>query len=89
MQETHPPIELFMVEVRVADLATAGRWYVDSLGLRPVLDDPDGRFLLLDAGPSRVALKEGAGSGDRSAVRLIFRVSDVRRGAPPADRSGG
>lgn len=71
------PIELFMIEVRVADLARAGRWYVDVLGLRPVLDDPGGRFVLLEAGSGRMALKEGPPSADRGAVRLIFRVADV------------
>ena len=77
IHRSDPPIELFMVEVRVADWARTSRWYVDVLGLRPVLDDPEGRFLLLEAGSGRVALKEGQGTGDRGAVRLIFRVEDV------------
>ncbi len=72
-----PPIGLFMVEVRVADLARAARWYVDVLGLRPALDDPGGRFVLLEAGSGRVALKEGPASADRGAVRLIFQVADI------------
>jgi catechol 2,3-dioxygenase-like lactoylglutathione lyase family enzyme len=74
---TDPTIELFMVEVRVADWASSARWYVEVLGLRPVLEDREGRFLLLEAGPGRLALKEGPGSSDRGAVRLIFRVGDV------------
>ena len=69
--------ELFMVEVRVADLAASRRWYVEVLGLEPVLDDREGRFLLLGAGTGRVALKEGDGPADRGAVRLMFRVEDV------------
>jgi len=71
------PIELFMVEVRVADLDASRRWYVDLLGLRPALDDPGGRFVLLEAGGGRVALKEGPAIGGRGAVRLVFRVGDV------------
>ena len=72
-----PTIEWFMAEVRVADLAASRRWYVDVLGLRPALDDPPGRFLLLEAGGGRLALKEGPGLGARGAVRLVFRVGDV------------
>ena len=66
-----------MVEVRVADWAASARWYVEILGLRPILEDRERRFLLLEAGAGRVALKEGSGSADRGAVRLIFRVADV------------
>jgi catechol 2,3-dioxygenase-like lactoylglutathione lyase family enzyme len=68
---------LFMVEVRVLDWDAASRWYVDVLGLRPMMEDREGRFLLLDAGPARVALKEGPAIADRGAVRLIFKVNDV------------
>ena len=71
------PIELFMTEVRVVDLDASRRWYVDALGLRPILDDPAGRFALLEAGGCRLALKEGAPVADRGAVRLIFRVSGL------------
>ena len=77
MQETRPTIELFMVEVRVADWASSSRWYVDVLGLRPVLEDRERRFSLLEAGSARVALKEGPALGGRGAVRLIFKVGDV------------
>ena len=77
MQETRPTIELFMVEVRVADWASSSRWYVDVLGLRPVLEDRGRRFSLLEAGSARVALKEGPALEGRGAVRLIFKVGDV------------
>ncbi|WP_435009388.1 VOC family protein [Tundrisphaera lichenicola] len=69
--------ELFMVEVRVADRASSSRWYAEFLGLRPILDDPGGGFVLLEAGPGKVALKEGAAVEGRGAVRLVFRVGDV------------
>jgi catechol 2,3-dioxygenase-like lactoylglutathione lyase family enzyme len=74
---TDPMIELFLVEVVVRDWAASSRWYVDVLGLRPILEDRDGRFLLLEAGSGRVALKERSPLADRGAVRLIFRVADV------------
>ena len=74
---TDPTIELFMVEVHVADWAASARWYVDVLGLRPVLEDVERRFLLLEAGSGRVALKEDPGVADRGAVRLVFQVGDV------------
>jgi catechol 2,3-dioxygenase-like lactoylglutathione lyase family enzyme len=79
-------MELYMVEVRVSDWATSSRWYVDVLGLRPSLEDRERRFLLLDAGSGRVALKEGPVIPDRGAVRLIFRVADV---AAERDRLAG
>ena len=74
--DDHAP-ELFMVEVRIADWAASSRWYADILGLRPTLEDRDRRFLLLEAGSGRIALKEGPFISDRGAVRLIFRVADV------------
>lgn len=72
-----PTPELFMVEVRVADWARSSRWYVDVLGLRPTLEDRERRFLLLEAGAMRVALKEDPTLADRGGVRLVFRVADV------------
>jgi catechol 2,3-dioxygenase-like lactoylglutathione lyase family enzyme len=79
-------MELFMVEVRVADWATSSRWYIEILGLRPTLEDRDRRFLLLEAGSGQVALKEGPVIPDRGAVRLIFQVKDV---AAERDRLAG
>ncbi len=70
-------LELFMIEIRLAHWVASSRWYVDVLGLKPVLEDPARRFLLLQAGPGRIALKEGRAPGDRGAVRLIFQVGDV------------
>ncbi len=71
------PIELFLAEVRVADWAASARWYSEVLGLRPTLEDPEHRYSLLEAGPGRLALKEGPAVADRGAVRLVFRVGDV------------
>jgi catechol 2,3-dioxygenase-like lactoylglutathione lyase family enzyme len=77
MNDRGASIELFMVEVRVLDWSASALWYVDVLGLRPAFEDRDGRFLLLEAGSGRIALKEGPGAGDRGAVRLVFQVADV------------
>jgi predicted enzyme related to lactoylglutathione lyase len=71
------PLELFMVEIRLADWPGSSRWYIDVLGLSPILEDPERRFLLLEAGSGRIALKESPEPGDRGAVRLIFQVGDV------------
>jgi hypothetical protein len=72
-----PTLELFMVEVRLADWPGTSRWYVDVLGLTPILEDSDRRFLLLGTGACRVALKAGSTAGDRGVVRLIFQVGNV------------
>jgi catechol 2,3-dioxygenase-like lactoylglutathione lyase family enzyme len=82
MERTHPGIELFLTELKVADWPRALRWYVDVLGLRPVLEDAEHQYALLEAGTGRVALKGGGvpGSGvgpGRDAVRLVFRVEDL------------
>jgi catechol 2,3-dioxygenase-like lactoylglutathione lyase family enzyme len=66
-----------MVEIRLADWAASSRWYVDVLGLKPVLEDSARRFLLFEAGSGRIALKESLAPVDRGAVRLIFQVGDV------------
>ena len=70
-------IAWFMAEVRVADVEASARWYSGVLGLRVTLADPAGGFVLLEAGPGRVALKQGAEIEGRGAVRLVFRVADV------------
>ena len=70
-----------MTEVRVVDWRESVRWYRDVLGLRVVLDDPAGRFTLLEAGPGRgrVALKHDPDPirAEREAVRLVFEVADL------------
>jgi catechol 2,3-dioxygenase-like lactoylglutathione lyase family enzyme len=70
--------ELFLTELKVTDWPRAVRWYVEILGLRVVLSDPEPQYALLAAGSGRVALK-GGGSEDlgRNAVRLVFQVEDA------------
>jgi predicted enzyme related to lactoylglutathione lyase len=77
MSQEPPTLELFMVEIRLADWVASSHWYVEVLGLKPILEDAERRFLLLEAGLVRVALKHGPAPSDRGAVRLIFRVEDV------------
>ena len=70
--------ELFLTEIKVTDWPRAVRWYVEILGLRVVLSDPEPQYALLAAGSGRVALK-GGGAEDlgRDAVRLVFQVEDA------------
>ena len=53
-------MELFLVELTVADWPAAVAWYRDRLGLTVQLMDEPNRYALLAAGPARVALKEGS-----------------------------
>ena len=74
------PARFFMAEVRVADRGRSVAWYRESLGLRVVLDDAEGRFTLLESGPggARVALKEAPeGRGGQGSVHLVFEVVDL------------
>ncbi|MHB1557450.1 MAG: VOC family protein [Isosphaeraceae bacterium] len=73
-------IELFMTVIRVVRWQTTLRWYVDSLGLAPLLVDTAHEFALLGAGGGRVGLqgvKEPQMSTSRARVRLVFQVADV------------
>lgn len=73
-------IELFMTVIRVARWETTLRWYVDSLGLAPLLVDTAQEFALLGAGGGRVGLqgvKEPQMATSRARVRLVFQVADL------------
>jgi predicted enzyme related to lactoylglutathione lyase len=81
--ETQPPgIELFMTVIRVARWQTTVRWYIDALGLSPLLIDAAHEFALLSAGGGRVGLqgvKEAHLASSRGRVRLVFQVADLDR----------
>src|SRR4051794_7733800 len=78
MTTPRPGIALAFAEIKVADWPGMVRWYVDILGLRPLLEDATHEFALLDAGAARVALKGGGTTGlPRDLVRLVFEVADV------------
>jgi predicted enzyme related to lactoylglutathione lyase len=69
-----------MTVVRVADWSTIVRWYTDTLGLVPVLLDPQHEFAFLAAGQGRLGLQGIKGSSEsatRSNVRLVFQVDDL------------
>jgi catechol 2,3-dioxygenase-like lactoylglutathione lyase family enzyme len=69
-----------MTVIKVADWQGTLAWYVETLGLLPVLTDAEHRFVLLAAGNGRLALQGDPGAGPqnpRSIVRLVFQVPDV------------
>ncbi len=81
MMATKPSrIELFMTVLRVARWQTTLAWYIEALGLSPVLVDPAHEFALLAAGCGRVGLqgvKEAQAPTSRARVRLVFQVADL------------
>jgi catechol 2,3-dioxygenase-like lactoylglutathione lyase family enzyme len=77
-----PRIDLFMTVIRVARWKTTVRWYIDTLGLRPMLLDSSQEFALLSAGSGRVGLQgvqEPHTASGRGRVRLVFQVADLDR----------
>jgi len=71
-------LELFLTEIKVSDWAGTLRWYVETLGMRLLLEDSDHQYALLASGPGRLALKGGSPEGlHRDHVRLVFRVEDL------------
>jgi predicted enzyme related to lactoylglutathione lyase len=77
-----PRIELFMTVIRVARWQPTVRWYIDVLGLAPLLVDAVHEFALLSAGGGRVGLqgvKDAQIASSRARVRLVFQVADLDR----------
>ena len=69
-------MQLFMVELAVADWALSVAWYRDRLGLRVTLRDEANQFALLEAtGGGRIALK--AGTPQPGGVTVHFHVTDL------------
>jgi catechol 2,3-dioxygenase-like lactoylglutathione lyase family enzyme len=68
-------MDLYLVELTVADWPAALAWYRDRLGLAVVLIDEPNRYALLGAGPARIALKAGAPSP--GTTKLTFQVSSL------------
>ncbi len=71
-------MNLYMLELAVADPAASAAWYADRLGLRVTLRDPATGFTLLEAPGGRLALKPGTPTP--GGVKLHFEVDDL-----PAD----
>ena len=56
-------MDLYLVELAVADWPASVAWYRDRLGLRVELLDDANEYALLAAGPARLALKAGQPDG--------------------------
>ncbi len=71
-------LDLFMTVVRVINWSTIVPWYIETLGLVPVLIDAEHEFALLAAGDGRLGFK-GIKSRlhERTKVRFVFQVQDV------------
>jgi predicted enzyme related to lactoylglutathione lyase len=80
---TEPPgLELFMTVIRVAHWPTTVRWYIETLGLTPILLDWPHEFALLAAGSGRLGVqgvKVAARAVGSGRVRLVFQVPDLDR----------
>jgi predicted enzyme related to lactoylglutathione lyase len=76
----HARLELFMTVVRVTDWSTIVPWYIDTLGMVPVLIDAEREFALLAAGDGRLGfkgIKSDCTLHERTKVRFVFQVADV------------
>jgi catechol 2,3-dioxygenase-like lactoylglutathione lyase family enzyme len=75
-----PGPDLFMTVIKVRDWAASLAWYVETLGLLPVLIDDKQGFALLAAGNGRLAI-QGVTSlkpeETPGGTRLVFLVPDV------------
>jgi hypothetical protein len=75
-------LELFMTVVRVTNWSIIVPWYIDTLGMVPVLIDAEHEFALLSAGDGRVGfkgIKSNCTVHERTKVRFVFQVADVDR----------
>jgi predicted enzyme related to lactoylglutathione lyase len=73
-------LDLFMTVIRVTSWQTTVRWYIDTLGLSPVVLDAQNEFALLSAGSGRLGVqgtKEARMSAGPGKVRLVFQVLDL------------
>jgi predicted enzyme related to lactoylglutathione lyase len=76
----HSHLDLFMTVVRVMDWSTLVPWYIDTLGLVPILIDAEHEFALLAAGSGRLGfkgIKSHLIAHERTKVRFVFQVQDV------------
>ncbi len=73
-------LDLFMTVIRVSSWETTVRWYIDTLGLSPVVLDAQNEFALLSAGSGRLGVqgaKEVRLAAGTGKVRLVFQVNDL------------
>jgi predicted enzyme related to lactoylglutathione lyase len=75
-------LDLFMTVVRVMDWSTTVPWYIETLGMVPILIDAEHEFALLAAGEGRLGfkgIKSHRIEHERTKVRFVFQVPDVDR----------
>jgi catechol 2,3-dioxygenase-like lactoylglutathione lyase family enzyme len=75
-----PGLDLFMTVIKVSDWAASLAWYVDTLGLLPVLTDSEHKFALLAAGNGWLAIQEEPAPRATDATggaRLVFLAPDI------------
>jgi predicted enzyme related to lactoylglutathione lyase len=73
-------LDLFMTVIRVARWQSTVRWYINQLGLAPILLDSQHEFALLAAGSGRLGVqgfKEARAAAGPGKVRLVFQVRDL------------
>jgi catechol 2,3-dioxygenase-like lactoylglutathione lyase family enzyme len=68
-------MDLYLVELPVADIEASLAWYRDRLGLPVILTDAANKYALLAAGPARIALKQRIDKASGAVV--TFRVEDL------------
>jgi predicted enzyme related to lactoylglutathione lyase len=76
----HSHLDLFMTVVRVMDWSTIVPWYIETLGMVPILIDEEHEFALLAAGSGRLGfkgIKSQQIAHERTKVRFVFQVPDV------------
>ena len=68
-----------MTVIKVSEWAASLAWYVETLGLLPVVTDAGHKFALLAAGNGRLAIQEEPAfkAADTPVARLVFLVPDV------------
>jgi predicted enzyme related to lactoylglutathione lyase len=73
-------LDLFMTVVRVMDWSATVPWYIETMGMVPILIDAEHEFALLAAGSGRLGfkgIKSHRTEHERTKVRFVFQVPDV------------
>jgi predicted enzyme related to lactoylglutathione lyase len=79
---SHAHLDLFMTVVRVMDWSATVPWYIETMGMVPILIDAEHEFALLAAGSGRLGfkgIKSHRTEHERTKVRFVFQVPDVDR----------
>jgi catechol 2,3-dioxygenase-like lactoylglutathione lyase family enzyme len=79
-------MDLYLVELTVADWPASVAWYRDRLGLAVERLDEAHWYALLSAGPGRIALK--AGTASPGNTKLVIHVADLGAEVARLHRAG-